>query len=241
MLVDGGTIHLWYVPFLLVASILVYPVSTWMRADVPRKWFVADGLSGRGGPYGSCAHLMAFSPFVCLVIGRFQEMTAERWSAVYWGTAAAILWTTGLALRAGVSRLRLPVRQRLIGTTAWQWEFGLSVTLKVYGGLGLLFLAMAPWKNAVVAFLAPFGACRRGFISHTWRRSTSSWRLVAVDGGANLGWPRDVAVFVGAAVLAFGTVSMMAAVPGLQWLAGYDDASGSAADAFTPVVAEDPG
>ena len=238
MLVDGGTIHLWYVPFLLVASVMVYPVSTWMRGDGRRKWFVG----------GACLIIAIFMDLGVFdgvpslhvpILGRFQEMTAERWSAVYWGVAAALLWTTGFAQ----SRWRIPLAAAgaaaLIGTTAWQWEFGLSATLKVYGGLGLLLVAMAPWKNAVVAFLAPFGRMSAGVYFAHMSTIYIIRALVAVDGGTNSGWPRDVMVFVGATVLAFGTISAMAIVPGLQWLAGYD-AQRPRARAFTPAVAEDP-
>ncbi len=241
MLVDGGTLHLWYVPFLLVASLLVYPLTSWMRGNSARKWILAGGCLAIA--IALDLGLFAWLPVVRgPVVGRFQEMTAERWSAVYWGVAIAIGWSSGL-VRA---RWRVPLGVlggiALIGTTAWQWKFGVGSALKVYGGMGLLLMALAPWKNAVIGFLGKYGRMSSGVYFAHMAAIYIIRALIAADGAANVGRARDVVVFIGATILAFGTISAMAIIPGLQWLAGYDEASKSrTVTALRPVVAEDPG
>ena len=170
LLADGGTIHLWYLPFLFVASVGAYPFAIWMRGRPTRRWVVAGGCVVIALAL-DCGVFDGVPKPTSPALARFFEETTDRWSAVYWGMAAAIVWSGGLSRSWWRIPLAVVGAILLVATTAWQWEFHLVGQLKTYAGLGLLALSLAPWHQRWVRVLAPLGRMSAGiYFGALWRR-----------------------------------------------------------------------
>jgi peptidoglycan/LPS O-acetylase OafA/YrhL len=215
---DGGTIHLWYIPFLFVASILIYPFTLWMRNNPARRWIIftlciAIALSLDLGLFDALP-----KPTIPLLT-RFAETTAERWSAVYWGVAFAILWFNGL----NRSRLRIPLAIAggllLLSATIWEWNFHIIGPLKTYAGFGLLALSLAPWNYNWVRALAPLGRLTPGvYFAHMAALYIARYLLMLIH--FPNGPTSDLLAFTSALLLSFSFIALMARTPGLQSIAG---------------------
>lgn len=221
-LIDGQTLHLWYVPFLLVASLLIYPLAKWMLQSTPRQYAVA-ALCVALAIALDC-ELFNWLPTIRLpLVGYFFEQSAMRWSAVYWGVAVAIVWRNGLS----TSRWRIPLAilgsAALLAAAIWMWNEGVTAALKVYGGMGLLLLALAPWKNKFVTALAPYGRMSSGiYFAHMAAIYLASEFLHSIE-GADLGRCGDVMIYLMAVTLSFIAIRLMSLTPRLAWLAGIDN------------------
>jgi hypothetical protein len=219
-LADGGTLHLYFLPFLFIASIGVYPFAVFMRGRPGRQWTLA-GICLAIALALDCGLLNSVPPPRGPFFGQFFAVTVDRWSAVYWGVAAAVVWSNGLSR----SSRRIPVAVVgalvLVGVTVWQWKYGLVSQFKVYGGLGLLAVALVPWRNVVFRILAPLGRMSAGvYFAHMAALYAVRffWMRMHLHDGPR----RDVVVFVCASALSFGVVGLLARVPGCGALAGFD-------------------
>jgi hypothetical protein len=240
LLVDGGTIHLWYLPFLFIASVGAYPFALWMRGNRARQLLVACACVA----LALALDLASFDKIPILTfptspaLTRFSDATQDRWSAVYWGITASILWSAGL----NRSRWRIPLAVAgailLIATTVWQWQNHLVGPLKTYAGLGLLAVSLAPWHQHWIRAIAPYGRMSAGmYFAHMAAIYTVRYLLMCIQ-FPHGPW-RDAIVFVGAAILSFVVIALMAATP-LRWLTGMDTApSSSPAPRLSQVTPED--
>jgi hypothetical protein len=231
-LADGGTLHLYFLPFLFLASIGVYPFALFMRGNRARQWTVA-ALCVAIALALDCGLFNSIRPPHGPFIGRFFEVTVDRWSSVYWGVAAAVVWSRGLSRSRWRIVFAVAGAMLLVVTTAWQWKYGLVSQFKVYGGLGLLAVALAPWHNAFLRFLAPFGRMSAGvYFAHM--AAIYVVRYFWMRSHLQAGPTRDTAVFVCASLLCFVIIALLAALPGCRALAGYDSSRRPAADPPTP-------
>ena len=223
LLLDGGTIHLWFLPFLFVASLLVYPLARWMHEKPKRQYTLA-----------ALAALLALAldlnylnwiplpnwPF----LQHFFDLSSYRWSGVYWGIAIAVLWHNGFSRSRLLKPLAFAGAAALVYLTVWQWKNGLLPQYKTYGGLGLLFIALAPFKNRFIYALAPIGRLSAGiYFAHMPALYIARYLLSQMPTPPTDA-ARDFATYAIAAPACILFIYAIAQVPSLRWLAGVETA-----------------
>jgi peptidoglycan/LPS O-acetylase OafA/YrhL len=223
LLLDGGTLHLWFLPFLFVASLFVYPLARWMHEKPKRQYALAIA-----------SVLMALSLDLNLLnwvplpnwsfLNHFLDLSSYRWSAIYWGIAIAVLWHNGFSTSRLLKPLALLGAIALVALTIYQWNYGLVSQLKTYGGLGLLLVALAPFKNRFIFALAPIGRLSAGiYFAHMPALYIARYLLSQLPSPPTDA-ARDFATFAIAAPACILFTYGVAQVPALRWLAGVETA-----------------
>jgi peptidoglycan/LPS O-acetylase OafA/YrhL len=222
-LVSGTALPLWFIPFLLVGSMLLFPAARWAVGNLHRELLLAAacgciGLTLDSIPWND-------PPLQSIpLIGKLLELSWHRWSALYWGIMLAVLyarWFKHWRWTGGGGALAIMGLLVAIGTTTYQWYYGILPSLKVAGGVGLTLIAFSPARGNIVRFLARFAPLSFGlYLSHTL------WIFVA-HALANachipISWPRDVAVFILAVTASILSVHALSKHRSLQWLAGQE-------------------
>lgn len=151
LLLTGGMHHLWFLPFLLIASVLTFPVVRWALADRPRQ--LAIGLAFVGGgllismspPPG---HLATTPEDVLPGLGYFLSRVWDRSPGFIWGVAVGLLFRfrperekvsallAGSALAAAVLCLTIVFDQ------------GRNRAMETIAGLSLAIVAFGPWPSS---------------------------------------------------------------------------------------------
>lgn len=202
----GGFYHLWFIPFILVISLLGFLVAkgTWQRPALERCVALAAVLEGLllamtpnstsgllGGPYGSL--VAGALPAACWAVGlgilaRYPAMRHLQHPAV---RAAALL----LALAC----------------TLWTWHSGASRLAENLAGLGVMIIALGPAPGIWGVHLAKLGPLAYGiYFGHLL--VIKSFEAVATKVGWSNAWPLDLTIFVASAAL-----STLAAWALSQW------------------------
>lgn len=223
LLLDGGTIHLWYLPFLLTASLLVYPLARWMHGKPKRQYALAIAAAAFG--LALDFNLLNRIPLPnWSLLHHFLDLSSYRWSAVYFGITIAVLWHHGFSTSRLLKPLALLGAVTLLILTIYQWNFGLVSQLKTYGGLGLLLIALAPWNNRFIHTLAPIGRLSAGiYFAHMPALYIARY-LLTLTPHPPTGAPRDFATFALAAPACILFIYILAQFPSLRWLAGVETA-----------------
>jgi peptidoglycan/LPS O-acetylase OafA/YrhL len=142
MLCAGTSLQLWFLPFLLIAMLGLFPLCRWIAASPPRaRPIVAAALTGAG----LC---LAFVRQPGPALGNDMTPT-EYFLLMAWGTLPAVFW--GLAL----STLKMPAPSGrrvvavfgllvLVAATAAVLIGGRSVLLENLAGIGALAAALMP-------------------------------------------------------------------------------------------------
>ena len=221
LLLDGGTIHLWFLPFLFVASLLVYPLARWMHEKPKRQYTLA--IASVIMALALDLNLLNWVPLPnWSFLQHFLDLSSYRWSAVYWGIAIAVLWHNGFSSSKLLKPLAFAGAFTLIALTIYQWNDGLVSQLKTYGGLGLLFIALAPWKHRFVLLLAPIGRLSAGiYFAHMPALYIARYILSQMPNPPTDA-ARDFATFALATPACILFIYALAQVPALRWLAGID-------------------
>ena len=185
----GACWHLWFLPFILVVSLLAFAVAWFVlsRPDFAPPVMAASLLCG--------GVLMFLPPTDWLAgIGNYWRSWATpcRRSRGGWGwpsPAASWAWTSCTA-GGDAARRRAPG-----AGTACVWHFGDSRLCETLAGLGMLIVAMAPIEQGWGRRLAGLGTLAYGiYLSHVlWLKVIE---VLAVKAGMPNAWPRDVAIFL---------------------------------------------
>ncbi len=157
MLLLGSELQLWFLPFLLLASLLMFPiVKLASRSHMSRKW---------GGGLLAFAGLLIVLMPVPAVYGsddlrHFQKCVWYVLPCVFWGLSAALNydWMSRTILRSRWT-LAFGIAITLASMTA-VWLHGNSVCGKNIGGLGWLIVSLSMPSCQMgnkLARLAPLG------------------------------------------------------------------------------------
>ncbi len=218
-LVAGTAEPLWFIPFFVIGSILVFPLAKWIIGHPKREWTVAivcaiagaglDWIPWNAPPFGHVP-----------VLGRLLELSWNRWSAFYWGVALAVLFSQLLRGWRGSGLLAAGGFLLAAVMIIYQWHYAVVPGFKVLGGIGLAFVALAPLRGRVVTFLGNLAPLSFGmYLSHAlWILLA---RAAAGEMGLALSWQRDVIVFLplGASVISLDLFSRQ---PMGCWLVGLE-------------------
>ena len=197
----GSFYHLWFMPFILVVSLLVFPLGKRLAVRRSAELIVAEIFTLAGA-------ILALSP-------------APAWLAYVtagvfvWNALPAVFW--GVALSVAFHRGTAPILQRPAAAiaglvvaglcTAWVWHFGRDNLAENLAGVACVVTALAPWNASWLRQVARFGPLAFGiYFSHLLFIKTAEAILTKLGGGIS---PLvDVAVFlvavVGSTMLAWG-------------------------------------
>ncbi|MEI8195198.1 MAG: acyltransferase family protein [Phycisphaerae bacterium] len=234
-LVTGLAPQLWFIPFILVGGIALFPLTKLTLGE--RRWELLLACAA-----GIVALSLDWIPWndpplqQLPLVGKLLALSWHRWSALYWGLTLAILytrWLRGTKLSGWMACGGLGL---LLVTTAYQWIYGIVPALKVCGGLGVCLLAFAPWKHVLISKLGQLAPLSFGmYMSHTLWIGTA--RTLANYYGLPTCWQRDVLVFLLAVLASLLTVRILATSPMFEWLTGKESGSEIAPARGTPARA----
>jgi surface polysaccharide O-acyltransferase-like enzyme len=233
----GACWHLWFLPFILIVSLAAFAVArlTLARPDYG-LWLLAVSLL-----FGC---ILTFMPPDNWLAGQgeYWQLVCNALPAVAWGLGLAI---AGRVL--GTELLKLPAAtllggMLLVAGTACAWQLGHSRVCETLAGLGVLIVAMAPVEHVrspgfsrslppTMGTWCPGGTTnQRGwqqlaglgslafgiYLVHVlWLKVIET---VAVKSGAPNAWPRDVAIFLAAALASTATAWLLSRRPATRWL-----------------------
>jgi len=191
----GGFYHLWFMPFILVVSLLAFMLGKMTVARNRLELTVGAAASVAG-------LLLAITPTVRIIApddvsGR---LAVDALPAVCWAVALGVLLRrpAGRCLEgpiAAIVGLALAT-----GATAWMWRFGDAKLAATLGGLGFMLVALVPVRLPCIARLARLGPLAYGiYLSHML--FIKILEALAAYWGAHVTWQLDVGVFVAAAGL----------------------------------------
>ena len=220
LLVTGTAEPLWFIPFFILGNLLIFPLAQWMRKS-PRRALAAALLCG----------IIALAldwlpwntpPFHGVpLLGRLLELSWNRWSALYWGVVIAVLYSRGLRQSRFAPLLAIAGLLLTLAMLVYQWHSGVLAPLKVVGGIGLAFVALAPLRGSLISFMASLAPYSFGiYLSH------ALWILLARTlmsaAGLAASPERDVNVFLAALFASVISLRLLTRIPSLRWLAGID-------------------
>ena len=204
--------HLWFLPFILVVSLLAFTVARFVlsRPAFAPRTMVACLL---------CGGVLTFLPPSEWLtgMGKYGGIVCHALPSVAWGLGLAIachLLGTDLLKRPAATLLGAVL---LGGGTAGVWHFGESRLCETLAGLGMLIAAMAPIEQGWGPRLAGLGTLAFGiYLSHVlWLKVIE---VLAVKAGVPNAWPRDVAIFLAAVLASSVTAWLLSRRPSTRWL-----------------------
>lgn len=170
-LLSGSSEHLWFLPFLLLASVLVFPLVRWAYGHERR-----EAVVGLAGVFIGLAIAMAsaprwFSYFALdstpLSIEYFLSRTWNRAPSFVWGVSLGLLW------RFRPSKMRLSAAEAATGGAValaclvYLWAEGRNSALENLAGLGMSVLAFGPWPERFCQRAAAYGGISYGvYLAH---------------------------------------------------------------------------
>lgn len=176
----GTMHHLWFLPFLLLATVLfAWP----LRAVLPHPG-LARSLAAMLIVGGAA---MTLYPILVYPTGRMEVVYFEHFHAKWaeesasdldwtyfvdrvWSRSPGFMWgvAAGILLGANWRRLRLGAwgvalgGAACVGSIAWYWATGRNPVAANVGGVGLVALGMGLGSSALTRRLAPLGALTYG-------------------------------------------------------------------------------
>lgn len=212
LLLVGGFYHLWFMPFILVVTVLAFGVAKLVegRDQAARRaaWGAALG--------GTALALMAGDSAATLV-GEYGRLLIDALPAVAWGIAVAIPWTRGELDWLQRPRVALLAFALAVASLAWVVLVGRAPLAETLAGLGLLVVGLSPWRGAPLDALARFGPLSYGvYLGHLLWIKTFEALL------ARAGWPvdptTDVVVFLLSAAGSTLVAWALSRTPLTRWL-----------------------
>lgn len=185
----GGFYHLWFLPFILVVSLLAFVTAkaTADRGRVELAVAVAAAVAG-------IVLAVTPTPGPILRTGAFAGCVADALPAVCWALAL------GIAVRRPSARfLESPAATMAglllaVASTAWVWRFGDAKLPATLAGLGVMVAALGPARTAWIGRLAKLGPLAYGiYLGHMLFIKVLEALAVALD--APVTWQLDVTVF----------------------------------------------
>ena len=215
-LVAGATLPLWFVPFVIVVTLLAFPLAKWVVKDRRRELAVllacvAAALGLEYFPWGD-------SPLRGMpMAGRFMELSWNRWSAAYWGVALAIVYRRWLREWPWRSVIGIVGAVGTVVGVAMMWHGGMTAGLKAHCGICFALLALAPWRGEWIEKIGRYGRLAFGlYFAHM--TMIILLRCVANRAGIAVGWERDVGIFLATVGICGAVLVGMVRTKMLRWM-----------------------
>jgi fucose 4-O-acetylase-like acetyltransferase len=216
LLVSGATLPLWFIPFVVMATIVSFPLAKW--AGKTRERELALLVASAAIAIGLDAAPFDAAPTVDLpVLGKAIELSWNRWSALWWGVALALAYRRWIKDSAWRSYVGLAGVSGTIVLVGMMWEFGPNPALKVLCGLCFSLLTLAPWRGPLVAFLGRYGRLSFGvYFAHM--TVILVLRAAANHAGVSGCPERDLAIFLSTIFVCGVTLGALERFKPLKWM-----------------------
>lgn len=162
VLLTGGFYHLWFLPFVLIVSVIAFAAVRNRMGNAVAETRMALLSAMAGG-------LLAVKP------PPSQSIVAETWAEYWWTALPAAFWGISIAVLVRHAREVFQKSQLIpIGglalfaiAIAWTWHVGRSTLTENLAGIGFLIFALAPWQGHLIRRFASLGALAYGiYLSH---------------------------------------------------------------------------
>ena len=168
----GTSLQLWFLPFLLIVSLPLFPVSMFLaRRRISMRQMTVTTITVVLAVLGL---VIALAPFPWNEPSDSGQTLGEAyWFAVLsWQALPALFWGLAVAVvdgPRGMARLLCGVIGAivLVVTTAVVLIHGRNTLLENLAGIGALFVAIMPWNSVLIGRLAVWGAAAYGiYLAH---------------------------------------------------------------------------
>lgn len=192
----SGTIGpLWFLPFLLASSIVLFPVIVLTLGSRTRERIACAVLAVAG-------LILAFQPPLAdlgKVLGTelVVALAWHRFPCFLWGVALGLLIRTPLGSIRPTTRFLVPAVLAVAGSIAYVWVAGRHSAVEGLGGIGLLVLALVaiPMTSGALSVAQSLGALSFGiYLSHGIFIMLG--RKFASNAGVLGTWQADIGVFL---------------------------------------------
>jgi len=208
----GGFYHLWFLPFILVVSLLAFVTAkaTAGRGRAELAVAIAGAVAGT---------VLAVTPTPGFVLraGTFAGCVTNALPAVCWALAL------GIAVRHPATRvLERPAATiagllLVVASTAWVWRFGGAKLPETLAGLGVMVAALGPARTVWIGRLARLGPLAYGiYFAHML--FIKVLEAVAVRLDAPVTWQQDVTVVLIAAAASTLLARALSRRAATRWL-----------------------
>ena len=216
LLISGATLPLWFIPFVVLATLLAFPVVKWAGRNRQRELMVLAASVG----VALFLDLAAWDapPLQGVpLIGKLLELSWNRWSAIWWGLALAIAYRRWLKDSSWRSLVGALGAVATVGLVATMWRFGMDSWEKVLCGLAFALLTLAPWRGVWVEKLGRYGRLSFGvYFMHM--TVILVLRAIANQIHNDGCWQRDVVLFLVTVLVCWGSLIGLERVRALRWL-----------------------
>lgn len=189
----GACYHLWFLPFILMVSLLAFAVA--------KMLVVRPGL-------GPTVFAVTLAAGVLIAVVPIHFARPDSYPELIVNALPAT--SCGIALAIACQLLGTRVLERRMATLlgglvtavciAWVWHFGRDRLIETLAGAGFLVFALAPVSGRGFSLLAKAGTLALGiYLSQVlWIKIVQA---VTIKAGFSVTWQRDVAVFLISAAL----------------------------------------
>jgi peptidoglycan/LPS O-acetylase OafA/YrhL len=209
----GTFFHLWFMPFVLLATLAVFVLGREVIEHPRTQWFACAALLA-----GGLACALVDRPAFALADPGFTLLVWQALPAVCWGFALALaVSSSGKSLFT--SRLVTACAAiAFIGLLAWLAAFGRNTLIENLAGMLFLIAALAPRAPVWIGRIGRFGSLAYGiYLAHML--VIKVLEAVATRERLTVSWLLDVAIFIAAALGSTLIAWLLARSPRTRWLA----------------------
>ena len=162
VLVSGGFFHLWFLPFVLVATLATFVVVRRVIGNAKAEARLAVATAGIG-----TAIAVAPLPGALLALGPVAEYWWMALPAAFWGIAIAIMYRHGGCRWIEKTQATFAGAAVALLATGWTWQAGRSLFAENLAGIAFLIFALGSFEGPWVRRAAKFGPLAYGiYLSH---------------------------------------------------------------------------
>jgi len=211
----GTARHLWFLPFILMACIAIYPLRNvlprlkWGRVPLAAAFFTAGVVIA----LIRCPEIPRVEPY----IGRWYMNAWMFVPALLWGIALAAIYPLLPRTLKATPLITMVGLTILIGSSIWLW-FASQVPFvdtrsvpalpRNLSGFGLLLIALYPWRSSLLLPLAAFGRTTYGiYLVHLL--FVDPLQLIAKRAHLGRHWWLDLPTFILSVIFSYLLVRLL--------------------------------
>jgi surface polysaccharide O-acyltransferase-like enzyme len=209
----GTFFHLWFMPFVLLATLAVFVLGREVVKRPRTQWF-------------ACALLLA-GGLACAIYDRPAFATADPgFTLLVWQASPAVCWGFAVALTVSTSGKSLFASRTVTACAAiaffalivWLAAFGRNTLIENLAGILFLIAALAPSAPDWIGRAGRFGSLAYGiYLAHML--VIKVLEAVATRERLTVSWLLDVVIFIAAALGSTLIAGLLARSPRTRWLA----------------------
>ncbi|HJT34497.1 MAG TPA: acyltransferase [Pirellulales bacterium] len=208
----GSFYHLWFMPFILVSSLLAFAIAKAVMGRAGLQWLAAGAALAAG------AFVLAM-PDSLLPPADENPMVIKALPSLCWAVTFAILYSRGLARWIDSPGCTLFAGLVAVGCSAWVWQVGRDDLAETVAGLAVLIAALGEPTPGWMARLGNLGGLAYGiYLSHLL--FVKSFESLANKLHAEINVALDLSIFAAAAVASTALTWALSRFRATSWLVG---------------------